>query len=302
MNIEQRPEGLVKLTGTIENYRVTRAEASFMFSDADRTRLGVVAIAAGVAGLSGQAIATASYATSAEEDADYVEFDLDGKPIKGWVWRSPFKKGDAVEVAAEWRDDHYETAGIARPADRIIALYPHCSQGKIRHIKNAARAWLLGTAGMLGFSTSFMVVMMALAEVAGAQSFTEENGFATAVSMVSSMSYFILTMLIWFLYGTPIATSIVLYVLFIGCLQLVNVAGLHDLVEGALWVGGGIYAFFGLMTISLARKWMPFVRLTEKVCRTLGIPHAGNVDLVKSSKAQRKPDDPGEYGTFYFRY
>jgi len=56
------------------------------------------------------------------------------------------------------------------------------------------------------------------------------------------------------------------------------------------------------MTISLARKWMPFVRLTEKVCRTLGIPHAGNVDLVKSSKAQRKPDDPGEYGTFYFRY
>ena len=55
------------------------------------------------------------------------------------------------------------------------------------------------------------------------------------------------------------------------------------------------------MTISLARKWMPFVRLTEKVCRTLGIPHAGNVDLVKSSKARRKPDDPGEYGTFYFR-
>jgi len=56
------------------------------------------------------------------------------------------------------------------------------------------------------------------------------------------------------------------------------------------------------MTIILARKWMPFVRLTEKVCRTLGIPDPGNVDLVKSSKAQRKPDGPGEFGTFYIRY
>ena len=137
MTIERQPEGLVKLAGTIENYKVTRAEASFMFTDTDRTQLGVVAIAAGIAGLSGPAISTAAYAASAEEDADYVEFDLDGKPVKGWVWRSPFKEGDAVEVAAEWRDDHYETAGIARPADRIIALYPHCSRGKAKHIKNA---------------------------------------------------------------------------------------------------------------------------------------------------------------------
>jgi len=56
------------------------------------------------------------------------------------------------------------------------------------------------------------------------------------------------------------------------------------------------------MTFSLARKWMPFVRLTEKVCRTLGFPDPGNVDLVESSKTQRKPDGPGEFGTFYFRY
>ena len=65
MTIEQRPEGLVKLTGTIENYKVTRAEASFMFMDTDRTKLGVVAIAAGIAGLSGTAISTAAYAASA---------------------------------------------------------------------------------------------------------------------------------------------------------------------------------------------------------------------------------------------
>jgi hypothetical protein len=56
------------------------------------------------------------------------------------------------------------------------------------------------------------------------------------------------------------------------------------------------------MTISLTRKWMVFVRLAEKVFRTLGLPDPSNVDLTKSSKAQRKPEDPGEFGTFYFRY
>lgn len=242
MSIEQRPEGLVKLTGTIENYKVTRTEASFMFTDTDRTQLGVIAIAAGIAGLNGPAIATASYAASAEEHADYVEFDLDGQPVKGWVWRSPFKEGDDVEVAAEWQGNHYETGGIARPTDRTIALYPHCSRGKARHVKNAAKWWLIG-------ATLFNVFTLFLAL------FTVK--FEDYLSTV-----------------------------------------LHEVS----YVLAGFYVFFGLMTISLARKWMPFVRLTEKVCRTLGIPGPGNVDLVKSSKAQRKPDDPGEYGTFYFRY
>ncbi|NMV41927.1 putative type VI secretion system effector [Ralstonia insidiosa] len=242
MSVEQQPAGLVKLTGTIENYKVTRAEASFMFTDADRTKLGVVAIAAGIAGLSGPAISTAAYSASAEEDADYVEFDLDGKPIKGWVWRSPFKEGDAVEVAAEWRDDHYETAGIARPADRVIALYPHCSRGKARHIKNAAKWWALGV--------------------------------------------------MWFSLAMAVLVLVVFPRRLLGAV----------FSEPLLVTSAGLYAVFGLMTISLASKWMPFVRLTEKICRTLGISNAGNVDLVESSKAQRKPDDPGEYGTFYFRY
>lgn len=248
MNIEQRPEGLVKLTGTITNYKVTRAEASFVFTEADRDKLGVVAIAAGIAGLSGPAIATAASASSTEEHADYVEFDLDGRPVKGWVWRSPFKEGDQVEVAAEWRDDHYETGGIARPKDRIIALYPHCSRGKARHVKNAVKWWVIGVAAMLvGLGAPMLGIMLLLVE-------SPRNL-------------------------------------------------LNDVFPyGFLAMGAGFYAFFGLMTLSLARKWMPFVRLTEKVCRTLGIPDSGNVDLVKSAKTQRQPGDPGEYGTFYFRY
>jgi hypothetical protein len=237
-----RSEVLVKLTGTIANYRCTRAEASFFFDDGDRTKLGVIAVAAGIAGLSGQAISTAANASGVEEEADYVEFDLDGQPVKGWVWRSPFRDGDAVEVAAEWQADHYETGAIARPVDRVVALYPHCSRATRRHVENAIKWWLLGVIGWVIFS--WLLFVLAL-------------GWSSAIALT---------------------------------------------LDGFQYGAVGSFAFFGLMTISLAHKWMPFVRLTEKVCRTLDFPDPGNVDLVKSSKIQRKLDDPGELGTFYFRY
>jgi len=136
---------LVKLSGRIENYRCTRARASFVFTQADRTKMGVLAIAAGLAGLGGQAMTTASNASDLEEDADLVEFSIDGKSIKGWVWRSPFKDGDLVDVAAVTRGSDYESFGIARLNDRTVALYPHCSRGHIRHFANAAKWWLVLT-------------------------------------------------------------------------------------------------------------------------------------------------------------
>ena len=241
-DIEQRPEGLMKLSGTIQNYKVTRASANFVFTDSDKTTLGVVAIAAGIAGLSGQAISTAS-STSAEENADYVEFDLNDMPVKGWLWRSPFKEGDVVDVAAEWRGDHYEAGGIVRPEDHTIALYPHCSRGRTRHIKNAVK-----------WGGIFFLVFVLLFEIAG----LSIRGLDRSMTLFSSAPH--------------------------------------------LWSILGIACFFSLMIFSVTRKWMVFVRLAEKVFRTLGLPDPSNIDLVKSSKAQRKPEDPGAFGTFYFRY
>lgn len=235
------------LKGRIANYKRKREEASFVFTDDDREGLGVIAIAAGLAGLSGQAISTASAAASAEEEADYLEFEIDGKPIKGWVWRSPFTEGDEVEVAAEWQEDHYELCAIARPQDRIVALYPHCSRATSSHWWNAWKWWLLGTGIFLMVGGGAGELYMRL--VYGGTVFFDDTGVF--------------------------------------------------MIKGLL---GFFYPIFALMTWSLARKWMPFVRLSEKVFRAFGWANPASVDLVKRSKEGKMGDEKPEYGVFYFRY
>jgi hypothetical protein len=231
-------DGLVKLTGTIRNLKVTRDSASFVFTESDQTKLGVVAIAAALAGQGGQAMSVAS--SDSEEVADYLEFELDGQQVKGWVWRNPFKEGDAVEVAAERQGSHYEAFGVKRPEDKLIALYPHCSRGRATHVKNAVKWWLIGGGGVILFI------------------------------------------------AVPLGLSI---------------GGVGDLISiSSLIAHGGLMAFFAFVTFMMTRQWMPFVRLAEKVFRALDIPNPSSVDLAKTSKAQRTDRDPGEFGTFYFRY
>jgi hypothetical protein len=230
---------IVKLSGKMTSYRCSRAAASFVFSQSDQHKMGVVAIAAALAGMGGQAASTAGYASDLEELAEYVEFDLNGEPVKGWVWRSPFKEDDVVDVAAEWQGYYYEAYGIVRPADRMIALYPHCSRAKGRHIKNAVKWWAISN-----------------------------TLFFSAVGA-------------WFVY--------------LGGLELL-------LKPAILWTTSAVALALIPMFISLARQYMPFVRLSEKIFSILGLPDATNVDLVKSSKQQRTAEDPAEFGTFYFRY
>jgi hypothetical protein len=144
-------DGLTKLSGTITNLKVTRAEGSFVLSKSDQTQMGWVAVAAATMGMSGQAASTMSNANDVEEAADFVEFELNGQPVQGWMWRNPFKEGDQVEVAAAHQGDHWEAFGIARPADQTIALYPHCSRTKSPHIRNVFKWWFLLGGGSIIF-------------------------------------------------------------------------------------------------------------------------------------------------------
>ncbi|GAA5784366.1 putative type VI secretion system effector [Chitiniphilus shinanonensis] len=233
------------LRGTITNLRTTRQSASFLFTDDDKTSMGVIAIAAAMAGLGPQAVAAAAATTSMEEEADYLEFELDGKAVRGWVWRSPFSEGDYVEAVVE-RTSGYNAYAIARPVDRVIALYPHCSRGSRAHWKNAIKWWLIGVTGLVLLGG----MIDSLASV-----------FSGDDLQIKEFALYILP-----------------------------------------WLALSFYSFFGLMTYSMVKKWMPFVQLAEKCFTTLGWENPSQIDLVKRTKQQRKKTDPGTLGVMYFRY
>ncbi|MCB4359493.1 putative type VI secretion system effector [Quatrionicoccus australiensis] len=241
-------EGLVKLSGTIRNLKVTRNRACFVFTESDQTKMGVIAIASAMVDMGGQAMSTAANASAMEEEADFLEFELDGKPVKGWVWWNPFKEGDEVEVAVEWRGEHYEFCAVARPEDKIVALYPHCSRGSASHWRNAWKWWISGTSLALFFCGGLM-------EIWGRFIYDWSPFFNEKMGSIMVLGFV-----------------------------------------------GFFYPVFALMTCSLARKWMPFVRLSEKVFRAFGWEKPASVDLVKRSKEGRKGDEKPEYGVFYFRY
>jgi hypothetical protein len=156
------PNGAAQLLrGTIRNYRKTRQTQDFMFTQADKNKLGAAAIVAGLEGLGGLAVGLAGAAMDATEPADLLEFDLDGKHIRAWVWISVFKDGDDVEVVAEPMGDVWQGYGIRRPADQIVALHPHCSRGRKAHWR-ASFKWFLRIylVIFLGFSLMVFIQMI----------------------------------------------------------------------------------------------------------------------------------------------
>jgi hypothetical protein len=123
------------LRGTIRNLRKTRTTHDFMFTQADRNRMGAASVAAAMEGLGGLAIGLAGSAMDTADEADLLEFELDGKPIRAWVWWSVFQDGDDVEIVAEPSEKGWQAYGIRRLTDKILTLHPHCSRGRYAHYK-----------------------------------------------------------------------------------------------------------------------------------------------------------------------
>jgi len=101
--------------------------------------MGATAVAASLVGLGGVAVGLSGMAMDTTEEADLLEFDLDGKPVKAWVWWSVFAEGDEVEVVAERLGDIWQAFGIRRLSDKIVALHPHCSRGRLAHYRASFR-------------------------------------------------------------------------------------------------------------------------------------------------------------------
>lgn len=152
-----RPISLTRLQGRISGLRKSRKERDFVLSQIGGVGLGASAIGAAVGGMGGAAIGIATMNT--EEEADYVEFDLDGKRIQGWLWRFPFQDGDAVELVGEAVGDSFVAYGVRRPEDGLVALYPHCVEGRQSHLKSNFRFWACVFAGLYSVSLLMLIVI-----------------------------------------------------------------------------------------------------------------------------------------------
>lgn len=136
--------------------------ANFFFTDRDRNIMGLSAIAGALAGAAGIAASTARDASNLREQADYIEMEINGLPAKGWVWYSPFQDGDIVDVIGTPRKNHFEIVAIARPKDRIIALYPHCSRGKKAHVNAVVKWSLISISFLVGILVPFVFAVVDL--------------------------------------------------------------------------------------------------------------------------------------------
>jgi hypothetical protein len=155
---------LEALNGRVQGLLRRRASRDFVLTEIG-AGVGTHATAASLAlaGMGGAAVSAAF--TDSNEEADYVEFELAGRHVKGWFWRFPFSEGDELEIAAEKLSgtqgglDRWVAYGARRPKDGIVAVYPHCHEGTIAHRWASLRfyAWLAFACYLVGacFSVGF---------------------------------------------------------------------------------------------------------------------------------------------------
>lgn len=177
MTTEDLVGGATLLRGRIANLRKTRCRRDFVFTSSDRTKMGATAVAAGLSGLGGVAAGLGAMAMDTAEEADLIEFEIDGVPVKAWVWVSVFEEGDEVEVVAERTSGDWVGYGIRRTYDRIVALHPHCSRGRLAHYRAAARWWFKLTAALLIFLYALIAILAWL------QSMNNWTGLAQAAAL-----------------------------------------------------------------------------------------------------------------------
>lgn len=119
------------MRGVISNLRILRRKRDFVLSEAQHAYMEATAAGAAAIGMGASAIGLLQMSANSEEEADWVEFELDGKRLEGWLWKMPMSEGDVVEVVAEQQfDGHYFAYSIRRANDGVIAIYPHATSGR----------------------------------------------------------------------------------------------------------------------------------------------------------------------------
>jgi hypothetical protein len=121
---------VVLLRGSIENFQRSTKTHDFVLTQEQHLQIDTTAVAAAVFGMGATGMGLLSMAQNSSEEADWIEFEMDGKKIQGWFWMMPMRNGDAVEVVAvQVADDQYIAYAVKRDGDNILCVYPHAMIG-----------------------------------------------------------------------------------------------------------------------------------------------------------------------------
>jgi len=155
----QKPKNpFLLLCGTISKLERSQRTHSFILSDLQQRQVGATAIAGSVMGMGAASVGLVGMAGNSDEEAEWVEFELDVKEIKGWLWMMPMRNGDNVEIVAEpMGNNRYTAYAVKRKSDDLLAVYPHATAGRKVHYRKSTKAWAWCS------SLLFLFVTMALA-------------------------------------------------------------------------------------------------------------------------------------------
>jgi len=133
----------VLLRGKIIALKRSRRNHDFVLTEIQHQQIGATAIAASAMGMTSTGIALIGMAGNSEEEADWVEFELDGKQIHGWLWMMPMRTGDYVEIVAEPIGNNcYVALAVKRDGDGLLAVYPHATAGRNAHYRKSVKIWM----------------------------------------------------------------------------------------------------------------------------------------------------------------
>ncbi|WP_345891114.1 putative type VI secretion system effector [Burkholderia sp. Ax-1719] len=149
----------VLLKGVISNLQRSKRGHDFVLTEVQHQQIGATAIAASALGAGAAGIGLIGMAGNSDEEADWVEFELDGKRIKGWLWMMPMRNGDQVEVVADQiGTDRYVAYAVKRESDDLLAVYPHSTAGRNVHYKKSLKIWLWSALSI--FVVGMLVVLI----------------------------------------------------------------------------------------------------------------------------------------------
>lgn len=239
----EQNKGPVLLRGTIANLSKRRASYETVFTESDKTAMERTALVAALAGLNDIALNLSSSTQFTDTVGDLLTFDLNGEPIRAWIWLSVFENGDEVEVVAERAGSEWMGYAIRRCRDGVLSVHPHCERGSWANFKFFLKWSLL---------------------------------FWTACAFVVSIIIFLRTLHQRELWG--------------------------GLIEGLAvdWLAVECLAVF--IAYRLSRRFKKQLPMANKIFETFGWRNPASIDLTKTSKKLRQPEDGWQMGRLIFRY